>query len=121
MKKNSKQKPNIENTKNIEDRLVGTERRLSDLERQSRDTYMQTISLANALRHHDESMIKFEDKLIAEFEQFRSKMYTLIDPLVGELKKFNEEQGLHEAQHKEIYDDLDSLKKIHPKGIHLTP
>lgn len=36
----------------------------------------------------------FEQKLLAQFAEFRSEMHTLIDPLFKELKKFNEEQSI---------------------------
>lgn len=71
-------------------------------------------SLFQMERHMD----KFEQQLIAEFAKFRSEMHTLISPLFGELKKFNEEQTIHAGQHQEMYQKVENLEKIHPHHTH---
>lgn len=66
----------------------------------------------------EKHMDGFEQKLIAEFAEFRSEMHILIDPLFKELKRFNEEQNIHAGQHQEIYEKVEKFEKIHPKFTH---
>lgn len=109
----------------VENRLAGLERRFSNFEEELRDNRFETARLGNKIVNQGNNLARLEDKLIfayeKSFEEFRSKMVSLIDPLFGQLKKFNEEQNIHEGQHKEEYDDIQSLKKIHPNNKHVFP
>ncbi len=105
-------------SKNLENRLLGLERRATKLEDKVDDFRRDLVHNTVQIDKMSDSFIKMEDRFMKEFEEFRSKIFTLIDPLFGQLKKFNEEQTVHEGQHEEIYQDVQKLKQIHPNNTH---
>lgn len=109
----------------VEDRLFGIETRLSRIESAVTDKDFATMRLNSKVGGVEKSMVRLEDrmekfheKLLAEFTEFRSTIYNLLDPIAGQLKKFNEEQAIHAGQHQETYEKLEKLEKIHPKFSH---
>lgn len=112
-------------TSKIEDRLLGFETRLTRIESKLTDNGFDVIRLTNrvtgvekSITRLDDSVEKLHDQIHDEFAEFRSKIITLIDPLIGQLKKFNEEQAIHAGQHQETYEKVEKLEKIHPKFSH---
>lgn len=110
---------------NTDDRLLGIETRLSKIETRLSEKDFGSLRLSNQVNDMEKSIIRLEDKMDkfqqemeAVFTEFRSKIYNLLDPIAGQLKKFNEEQTIHEGQHEEIYQDVQKLKKIHPGNTH---
>lgn len=111
-------KPIKKTDNEIVDRLFGVEKRLSDLEESLESIRWNARETRGEIQALGKSFIKFEDKFGTEFEKFRSKMYTMVNPLFGQLKKFNEEQTIPAGQHQETYEKIQKLEKIHPKFSH---
>lgn len=116
--------PSSKNTK-IEDRLFGIETRLGRIENKITDNDFSSMRYASRVTDVEKSMVRLEDrmekfheKLLAEFTEFRSTIYNLLDPIAGQLKKFNEEQTIHAGQHQETYEKVEKLEKIYPKFSH---
>ncbi len=108
-----------------EDRLLGIETRLTRIENKLSDKDFLIMGLTSRIGDVEKSNARLEDQIekfhgqfLAEFFEFRSKIYTLLDPIAMQLKKFNEEQDIHSGQHEEIYQDVQKLQKIHPQNQH---
>ena len=80
----------------------------------------ELIPIESRLNALEKRFDAFEEKIVSLFEKFRSDIYTMIDPLVRMAETKEEEQIIHRNQHDELRDDVESLKKIHPKFLHAT-
>lgn len=63
-------------------------------------------------------LMEFKDEMIQAFEDFRMKIWNLVDPLAGEVKIAREDREINIFKHEEFGERLVKLEKLHSSASH---
>ena len=66
----------------------------------------------------DDLREEIKDAIEESFLKYRNEIVTKLDGIAGSLQKHDEEHTIHQGQHDEITERLDTLDGLHPHGQH---
>lgn len=95
----------------VREELIPVDRRLDRVEE-------RLNRLETGQNKLEDRIIAFEERMEAAFQKFRSDIFDHIDPLVGEIRTYREEQAVNAGQHQRFDERLEKLEEVHPQGQH---